>query len=145
MKKTELSVRHHGAAIIAMLLAGPAAAQTSVTLYGVLDAGVELSSAGKGTVTRVISGGQFASRWGLTGSEDLGDGLRAIFRLESGFNSERRHPRPKAAGHSDAKRLSACLTRPWARSPLAACPRRTTSGRRLPMRSAAGMPVACSR
>src|SRR5690606_18716325 len=33
------------------------------------------------------SGGQSGSRWGLRGSEDIGNGLKVNFRLESGFNS----------------------------------------------------------
>src|SRR5690606_35266522 len=35
----------------------------------------------------MINGVQNGSRWGLRGTEDLGDGLQAVFQLESGFNS----------------------------------------------------------
>jgi predicted porin len=56
-----------------------------VTLYGVADAAVELSRAGRGTVTRVVSGGNLGSRWGVRGTEDLGNGLNAVFRLEAGL------------------------------------------------------------
>lgn len=62
------------------------AQSSSVTLYGIVDAGLEVSNHGNGTHSRLISGGLFGSRWGLRGTEDLGGGLSAIFRLESGFN-----------------------------------------------------------
>ncbi|CAG2155091.1 porin [Cupriavidus numazuensis] len=83
------------AAAVAALAAGGAYAQSSVTLYGVVDAGIEYQnnqpanvSQGVGSghsVTRMISGGQSGSRWGLRGVEDLGGGLKGIFVLESGF------------------------------------------------------------
>lgn len=60
-------------------------AQSSVTLYGVADVAVE-SIKGATSVTRIASGQQQGSRWGLRGSEDLGGGLSAVFQLESGFN-----------------------------------------------------------
>jgi predicted porin len=63
-------------------------AQSNVTLYGLVDAGVEVvnhASATGGSVTRLTSGGQNTSRWGLRGSEDLGGGLKALFQLESGI------------------------------------------------------------
>ncbi|GAB2891147.1 porin [Paraburkholderia jirisanensis] len=79
---------------VAVLLAGlasaPAFAQSSVTLYGVLDTGVEYvshASATGGSVVRMPGvTGELPSRWGLRGSEDLGGGLKAVFALESGFN-----------------------------------------------------------
>ena len=64
-------------------------AQSSVTLYGIIDSGVEYvshtSSQGSGNLFRVNTGNRINSRWGFTGKEDLGSGLRAIFTLESGF------------------------------------------------------------
>lgn len=66
-------------------LSGIAMAQSSVTLYGVADVSVERIS-GATSLTRVTSGQQQGSRWGMRGSEDLGGGLSAVFQLESGFN-----------------------------------------------------------
>jgi len=63
-------------------------AQSSVTLYGLLDEGVMYNSnvnGGKRVYLDAINGIQ-GSRWGLTGKEDLGGGLRAIFTMESGVN-----------------------------------------------------------
>jgi predicted porin len=73
----------------ALMLAGAAAsAQTSADLriYGVLDAFVESANTGRETLNRLGSGGIFTSRWGLIGTEDLGGGMKAFFKLESGFN-----------------------------------------------------------
>jgi predicted porin len=66
-------------------------AQSQVTLYGVIDEGIMYqtnsggASGGKRVFLESLSG-LMGSRWGLTGSEDLGGGLRAIFTLESGVN-----------------------------------------------------------
>ncbi|MGE8682308.1 MAG: porin [Achromobacter marplatensis] len=87
MKKTLLA-----AALLAGF-AGVAQAETSVTLYGIIDTGLGYNkisgAAGDANGSRfgMINGVQNGSRWGLRGSEDLGDGLRAVFQLESGFNS----------------------------------------------------------
>lgn len=66
-----------------------AQAQSSVTLYGLLDAAVErvdnVGAGGDSVVRMPTLAGSVASRWGLRGSEDLGDGLKAVFVLESGF------------------------------------------------------------
>ena len=63
-------------------------AQSSVTLYGIVDAGVEYvnHASADGGATRLVSGGKNTSRWGLRGVEDLGGGLKAVFQLESGIN-----------------------------------------------------------
>ncbi|CAE6823877.1 Outer membrane porin protein 32 [Paraburkholderia domus] len=61
-------------------------AQSSVTLYGVIDNGVEYQNAGSGGAVRATSGGLFASRYGLKGSEDIGGGLHVNFQLEQGFS-----------------------------------------------------------
>ncbi|WP_213763647.1 porin [Caballeronia sp. dw_19] len=62
-------------------------AQSSVTLYGLIDEGLDYTSnAGGHSLYALSSGDEVGSRWGLKGTEDLGGGVRAIFDLESGFN-----------------------------------------------------------
>ena len=64
-------------------------AQSSVTLYGIVDTSVRyLTNANANNDSQVAMGDGpiTGSRWGLKGSEDLGDGLSAVFRLENGFN-----------------------------------------------------------
>ncbi len=77
-------------AIAAMSLAGTAAAQSNVTLYGSIDEGVAYinslkSGASSGSALRMDPGTMQPDRFGLRGSEDLGGGTQAIFQLESGF------------------------------------------------------------
>jgi len=88
MKKTQ-------AAVISLALfgaAGAANAQSSVTLYGVLDAGLTYVSRvdnGDGTGGHLFgmqNGNLSGNRWGMKGQEDLGGGLKAIFQLENGFD-----------------------------------------------------------
>ncbi|WP_390622882.1 porin [Ralstonia syzygii] len=70
---------------------GSAHAQSSVTLYGIIDVGVNyvtnLKSGNGSSAVMLQDGPPQASRWGLRGSEDLGGGNRAIFTLESGFSA----------------------------------------------------------
>ena len=68
-----------------MLCAGGALAQTSVTIYGIADAGYVHESGGvAGSVNKITSGVGSASRIGFRGAEDLGGGMSAIFTLETG-------------------------------------------------------------
>ncbi|GAB7534615.1 porin [Burkholderia sp. 3C] len=85
-------------AILIPVLATPimAQAQTSVTLYGILDEGVQINTNARRVVGGVNVGGRQVgldatsglngSRWGLHGTEDLGSGMKAVFTLESGIN-----------------------------------------------------------
>jgi predicted porin len=74
-------------------IAGVAHAQSSVTLYGLIDAGISYNShvknstGGSSSLWQYGDGVAQGSRWGLRGAEDLGGGLKAIFVLENGFNS----------------------------------------------------------
>ncbi|HYD58714.1 MAG TPA: porin [Noviherbaspirillum sp.] len=68
------------------LVPATAMAQSSVTVYGLIDGGVEYQGGGAaGSVTKVTSGMQNASRIGFRGTEDLGGGMSALFTLENGF------------------------------------------------------------
>ena len=76
------------AAAAAALVSAGAFAQSNVTMYGVVDAGVEWvnkAPGNGGSRTAMQSGNLSGSRWGLRGVEDLGGGLKGIFNLESGF------------------------------------------------------------
>ena len=68
------------------LIAGSAAAQSSVTLYGVADTFFQYLDNGGNHSYSERSGGNAGSMFGLKGSEDLGNGLKAVFNLEAGFN-----------------------------------------------------------
>jgi len=73
-----------GAALFAA--ASGVEAQTSVTLYGLADVFVQyLNNGGMGSWSQ-RSGGSSGSNFGLKGSEDLGNGVKAVFTLENGFN-----------------------------------------------------------
>lgn len=75
------------ALVLAAALPAMAHAQGSVTLYGVIDEGVNYqSNAGGKALYNLSSGVIQGSRWGLKGREDLGGGLAAIFVLENGFD-----------------------------------------------------------
>ena len=71
------------AALICSCCAVPAMAQTSLTIYGIADAGIQASRFGNGTQYNLASGMADGSRLGFKGSEDLGGGYKAIFTLES--------------------------------------------------------------
>jgi predicted porin len=76
---------------VALLTSLPllATAQSNVTVYGVVDAAVsseDSGAAGVGRQTVINSGDQSSSRIGFRGTEDLGNGLKAIFNIEAGVN-----------------------------------------------------------
>jgi predicted porin len=81
MKKSLLALAALGA------FAGVAHAQSSVTLYGIIDEGFNINTNSGGKHLYNLSSGVLqGSRWGLRGTEDLGGGLKAIFVLEDGFD-----------------------------------------------------------
>lgn len=71
------------AAVILGAFAASAQAQSNVTVYGIVDAGIIHESGGRnGSLTKVGSGIASASRFGFRGNEELGNGLSALFTLE---------------------------------------------------------------
>lgn len=82
MKKTLLAC----AALTAF--AGAASAQSSVTLFGVVDAGIRHVKTGDVSTTKLGTDGNSPSRFGFRGTEGLGNGLSANFWLEGGFNPD---------------------------------------------------------
>ncbi|MFL9920306.1 porin [Paraburkholderia fungorum] len=86
MKKTLLATAVLGSISLS------AHAQSSVTLYGLIDAGISYvnnarAGTSHGSLVKYDDGVASGSRWGLRGTEDLGGGLKALFVLENGFNS----------------------------------------------------------
>ena len=86
-------------ALAVLAASGAAMAQSSVTLYGVADAGVTYLN-GKDNWSGVTSGNNLTSRLGFRGTEDLGGGLKANFVLEGGFNLDNGDG---ASGYAGAK------------------------------------------
>ena len=94
MKKSLIALALIGA------FSGSAVAQSSVTLYGIVDIGVQMNTTGVNLGTTaaprwsqedvwgVDSGYQSGSRWGMRGSEALGGGWNAVFTLEGGYSPD---------------------------------------------------------
>jgi predicted porin len=79
MKKSIVAL----AALASLTAAGTAAAQSSVTLYGRVDASIGSERVDDVSTTKLYSGNLTTSRLGFRGSEDLGGGLKANFQLEA--------------------------------------------------------------
>jgi len=97
VKPNVIALKLRYAAMASTLFVATAAhAQSSVTLFGLIDTGVVYQNNARVTPSSATSpgasswsmqsGNVFTSRWGLRGTEDLGGGLSAIFWLENGFN-----------------------------------------------------------
>jgi predicted porin len=79
MKKSIVAL----AALASLTAVGTAAAQSSVTLYGRMDASIGSERVDDVSTTKLYSGNLTTSRLGFRGSEDLGGGLKANFQLEA--------------------------------------------------------------
>ena len=76
-------------ALAVLATAGVASAQSSVTLFGIVDATLQrVSNSGGASVTRLHNSGYNSSRLGFRGTEDLGGGMSASFWLEAGVNND---------------------------------------------------------
>jgi predicted porin len=85
MPTTSRRILRTATCLAATVLAPVAFAQSSVTLYGRINTTVEQQKTGDSTTTGLFNN---SSRFGFTGSEDLGGGLKAGFSLENGFASD---------------------------------------------------------
>jgi predicted porin len=73
-------------AIMGLLSTTAAMAQSTVTVYGLLDGGYNrVTGLRNGTANHIASGIMEGSRFGLRGTEDIGGGYKAIFTLENRF------------------------------------------------------------
>ena len=84
MKKSLVALACAGA----LCSAGIASAAPQVTLYGTVDSYVRVNHDSGDFKAGLNSGGASGSFWGLTGTEDLSNGLQVAFKLESGFLSD---------------------------------------------------------
>lgn len=76
-------------ALAVMAAAGAASAQSSVTLFGIVDATIQrIDNKNGGSVTRLHNSGESSSRLGFRGTEDLGGGMSGSFWLEAGLNND---------------------------------------------------------
>jgi predicted porin len=76
-------------AIMGLLSTSAAMAQSTVTVYGIVDAGYNrVSGLRQGAVSTIASGIMEGSRFGLRGTEDIGGGYKAIFTLENRFEAD---------------------------------------------------------
>jgi predicted porin len=77
-----------GIPVVCAIFCLTARAQSTVTLYGLVDDGLIYTSNQKGASNlQAVTGPTNSSRFGLRGAEDLGGGLKAIFTLENGFDT----------------------------------------------------------
>jgi predicted porin len=89
-------VRHPSVLTALLIASGPCLAQSSVSLYGIVDAGVRSlhglaannTPLPSGATTSLSSGVDNTSRWGIRGQESLGGGWNALLRLEGGINAD---------------------------------------------------------
>ena len=81
MKKTLI-------ALAAVAATGAAFAQSSVTLFGIVDLNVRNVKQGGESLTSMSQDGIASSRLGFRGVEDLGGGMKAGFWLEAGLNPD---------------------------------------------------------
>jgi len=75
-------------ALAVMAASGAAMAQSSVTLFGIVDATYAIGNGSISDRTRLVNSGYNSSRLGFRGVEDLGGGMRAGFWLEAGVNND---------------------------------------------------------
>lgn len=112
------AIKHSLVAAAALLaVQGAAFAQSSVTVYGKVDLGLVLDSGNAaGKSVRLSSGVSGGSRLGFKGVEDLGDGNKASFLLETGYCADSAAGAPNFCTGSNqfmGRQAHGDLTGPW--------------------------------
>jgi len=92
--------KHLIAAAVAAAVVAPAAMAQNVTVYGILDTGVQYFDDGTDSYVRSVDNALATSRLGFRGSEDLGGGLKAEFQLEARLNPSAGNTKQTAAATS---------------------------------------------
>jgi predicted porin len=92
------TMKQFAALALLAAISASASAQSQVTLFGIVDVGARYVKNGDNHVKSLSSNGINTSRLGFRGVEDLGDGLKASFWLETGLN-------PDTGTTSDSGRL----------------------------------------
>ena len=70
-----------------LAVSGAVSAQSSMTIYGSVDSGISyINNVGGKSLWRLQDGINKANSLGFMGTEDLGGGRKALFRMESGFS-----------------------------------------------------------
>ncbi|WP_295857325.1 porin [uncultured Xylophilus sp.] len=99
------------ASVLAAASSTASFAQSSVTLFGVVDAGIaRMSASGAGHSAGLVSGGSSSSRLGFRGTEDLGGGLSAGFWLEGALNNDVGAGASQTTGLDFARRSTVSLS-----------------------------------
>jgi predicted porin len=83
-------MKKHLLAIAALAAVSGSVAAQNVTVYGTMDAGIQSSTKvgdARDNQTKMLTGGLYATVWGLKGTEDLGGGMKANFNLEGYFTN----------------------------------------------------------
>ncbi|WP_027995401.1 porin [Simplicispira psychrophila] len=89
MKKMRILSAAMFGCVSSLAMAQSTIGTSSVTIYGLIDVGINhVTGAPGGSVTSITSGNMEGSRLGFKGNEDLGGGYRAIFTLESRLEAD---------------------------------------------------------
>jgi predicted porin len=75
-------------ALAVLAASGTSFAQSSVTIWGIVDAAVSRGNGDVNSVTRLVGSGISSSQLGFRGTEDLGGGMSASFWLEAGLSND---------------------------------------------------------
>jgi predicted porin len=73
---------------VASLVSAPVFAQSNVTVYGIVDMAVGFGDHGDNDFRGIAAGNFSGNRLGFRGTEDLGNGLKAVFTLEYGLTPD---------------------------------------------------------